>query len=384
MVKDQEKETHYKRLMKEAGLDAIIVRYPENVLYFSNFYPVTGWASAVVFAEDDGVLIVPDSEVKFSNRRIIDNMVEYQPGGYDPLFAEYNKLDLKGKTIGIEQCFEAIAASNLHYEIAFPNKPFFDALSSLFPTSKFVDASNLLYKMREYKTPMEMENYRLVNQIQAIGLEAAAEAVREEITEMRLSTICESAIMNAIEQYPDKIDQIRGFSFVMGGKNGKVACWPYNISTAYKMKKGEWCMMELNTQVNGYWSDLTRTWVVGRNPSQEQKRRADVLNGAISKAVGVMKDGLSMHDLDKVSRAHIVANGLGEFHTPFLGHGIGTKLHEPFPLSHPNAPGFLKIGHLMTVEPGLYFEDGALRFERNVYLNKENKPEIIDPFPCEL
>ena len=134
MVKDQEKETHYKRLMKEAGLDAIIVRYPENVLYFSNFYPVTGWASAVVFAEDDGVLIVPDSEVKFSNRRIIDNMVEYQPGGYDPLFAEYKKLDLKGKTIGIEQCFEAIAASNLHYEIAFPNKPFFDALSYLFKT----------------------------------------------------------------------------------------------------------------------------------------------------------------------------------------------------------------------------------------------------------
>jgi Xaa-Pro aminopeptidase len=381
---DKEKETYYKSLMREAGLDAIIVRYPENVLYFSNYYPITGWASVIVFAEEDPVMIVPDSELKFTNRRIINNLTEYQPGGTEALIKEYKKLDLKGKTVGIEQCFESIGASNLHYEISFPNKPFFDTLAKEFPNSSFKDATDILYKMREYKTEMELENYRFLNKIQAIGLQAAAEAIKEEMTEMRLATICESAIMNSIEQYCDKIDQIRAFAFVMGGKNGKVACWPYNISTAYKMKKGEWCMMELNTQVNGYWSDLTRTWVVGRNPNEEQKRKAEVLNNAIKKAVDAMREGLSMHELDKASRAHIVANGLGEFHTPFLGHGIGVKLHEPFPLSYPNAKGFLKKGHLMTIEPGLYFEDGALRFERIAYLNKENKGELIDPFPCEL
>ncbi len=381
---DEEKQQRYQAKMREAGLDALLIRYPENVVYFANYYPITGWASCIIYAEEDPILLVPDTEVRFTSRRIIKHMEEYTPDGNEKLIQEYEKYDLDGLTIGIEAGFESIASTNLHYEVAFPNKPFFSALAHAFPDAEFWDAADLIYELREYKTEMEMENYRFLNNVQSIGLQAAADALTESQTEMKLATITEAAIQNAIEQYPDEIQQIRALAFVMGGKNGQNACWPYNISTAYKMKPGEWCMMELNTQINGYWSDLTRTWVVGRNPTEDQQHKAEVLNGAIEKAVGAMKEGISMNALDQASRTYIEENGLLEYHTPFLGHGIGVKLHEPYPLAFPGAEGTLKKGHFMTIEPGLYFPEGALRFERMVYLRADNTPEITDPFPCEL
>ena len=144
-------------------------------------------------------------------------------------------------------------------------------------------------------------------------------------------------------------------------------------------------MLELNTQVNGYWSDLTRTWVVGRNPRSDQKDMMDTLNKAVDCALKSLKPGVKTHDVDKASRDSIMATKWGKYHTPFLGHGIGVKLHEPVPMLYPKSPGTVELGHYFSVEPGLYGKEilGAMRIERDVWLGP-NGPVITDQFPCEL
>ena len=144
-------------------------------------------------------------------------------------------------------------------------------------------------------------------------------------------------------------------------------------------------MLELNTQVNGYWSDLTRTWVVGRNPTADQKDQIAAVNGGIAAAMKAIKPGLKTTDGDKASRDFIMKTKWGKYHTPFLGHGIGVKLHEPNPMIYPGSAGSFEQGHYFSVEPGIYGKEilGALRIERDVWLGP-NGCVATDQFPCEL
>ena len=387
-LEDKEKYDRVKSKIRDAGLDALLVKLPENVLYFSNWWPITGWGAALVFAEQDPILFAPDTETLFAKRRIIDDLREYQPNGNKSLVNELKKTDASKKRlkIGVEKSFESVAGTHLGYELAVPNNPLFSLVGKEMPKWDLEDAIPLINEIRAVKSKMDFENLKLVNEVNAYGLKAAAEALKEEKTEMEIATLCEATINNKINDMGDKIDFVRAFSFVMGGpENGSRACWPYNISSDYKMKKGELCMMELNTQVNGYWSDITRTWVVGRNPSEEQENMMNTINTAIQKAINACEPGTATKDVDKASREHIMSTKWGKYHTPFLGHGIGVKLHESIPMLTPDSPGTVEEGHYFTIEPGIYGKEikGALRIERDVWIGP-NGPEITDLFPCEL
>ncbi|MHA1341344.1 MAG: M24 family metallopeptidase [Promethearchaeota archaeon] len=388
ILEDKEKFARAKKLIKEAGFDALLLKLPENVLYFSNWWPITGWGIVLFPVEGEPILLTPTTESLFAEKRIIRNMVEYEPSGNESVIKELKKTDFAESTlkVGIEKNVESVACTHLGYELSIPNDPFFETLNKNFPNWSLSDATSLINEIRSYKSKMDFENLKLVNELNYYGLEAAAEAVKDEKTEMEIATICESTINNKIIDYSDKIYFIRAFAFVMAGaENGSRACWPYNISTAYRMKKGELCMIELNTQVNGYWSDITRTWVVGRNPMDEQKDMIDTINGGIEQALKACKPGTKTHEIDKASRDFIMQTKWGKYHTPFLGHGIGVKLHEPIPMLYPNSPGTVEVGQYFTIEPGLYGKEilGALRVERNVYLS-DKAPILTDLFPCEL
>ncbi len=388
VLEDKDKYDRVSKILEESDLDAMFVKLPENVLYFSNWWPITGWGAALVFADRDPVLFTPDTESIFAKDRIISDMRVYVPNGNVSLIEELQKLDCAEETlkVGVEKSFEAVACTHLGYELSVPNEPFFKMLQSKIPKWDLVDGVSTITQMRAKKTAFEFERLKFVNEINNFGLEVAAEALKEEKNEMEIATLCESAINNKVNDLSEEIQFVRAFSFVMGGpENGARACWPYNISSGYHMKKGELCMMELNTQVNGYWSDITRTWVVGRNPTDEQKDMMDTINTAIKKAMKACKPGTLTRDVDKASRDYIMSTKWGEFHTPFLGHGIGVKLHEPIPMLTPESPGTVEQGHYFTIEPGLYGRKimGALRIERDVWLGPDG-PVATDTFPCEL
>ncbi|MHA1898865.1 MAG: M24 family metallopeptidase [Promethearchaeota archaeon] len=389
MKSDPIKFERARKRIRDEGLDGLLVKLPENVLYFSNWWPITGWGAVYLPAEGEPILLTPKTESLFAENRIIKDMREYEANGNESLIEELTKIiDAKKKMkIGVELTYESVACTHLGYELAVPNRPFFNLLSKRFPNWELHDAIPILTELRSVKTDLDFENLRLVNEINSFGLEAGAEAIQEEKTEMEIANIIESTINNKIHEYREKVTFIRAYAFVMGGpENGSRACWPYNISSAYKMKRGELCMVELNTQVNGYWADITRTWVVGRNPNDEQKDMMDTINNAIDSAMKAAKPCVKTHDVDKASRDVIMKTQWGKYHTPFLGHGIGFKLHEPIPMLYPNSPGELSKGNYFTIEPGLYGKEilGALRIERDVWLNNEGKIVATDEFPCEL
>lgn len=373
--------------MDKHGLDAVVCRYTENVLYFTNVWPVTGWGFAIVQRDEpDATLFLPSSEMDLTSRAITGDIRPYDDTSLAGVRRLLGQVDLAGKRVGLELSKEGLASSHLGYEVAFPNAPTFEMIKDAFPSATLLDATLAIDEMRACKTDLDLKNLRLVNELNFYGLEAAAELLHVDgLSEMNVATECEKAIMDRIGEHPS-IDFIRAFAFVMAGPNGIKASRPFNISTAYKIKKGEYVMLELNTQVNGYWSDLTRTWVCGRRPTAEQSAQHDAVCGAVSAALAVMKPGNAWRQAFDASRDCIERAGFSKYHTDFLGHGIGVKLHELVPMMKADSDpaGRFEAGHYCSVEPGLYIENmGALRYERNVAV-MPGGVEIFDEFPCSL
>jgi Xaa-Pro aminopeptidase len=384
---DVQKRQRVKSIMEQNDIDVIISRFTENVLYFTNVWPITGWGISVVTRDDDDpILFLPGTEMDFTSRATTSDIRPYENTSLEAMEEMIRGLGLEGKKIGLELTKEGLASSHLGYEVAFPSKPTFDAMARALSSCTIVDATPVIDQLRECKTENELNQLKLVNDVTYFGLEAAAELLHSDgFTEMEIATECEKAIMNSNKEYTG-IDFIRAFAFVMAGPNGIKASWPYNISTNYRCKNGEFVMLELNTQVNGFWSDLTRTWVCGRNPSKEQQDQEQAVNGGIDAALSVMRPGNSWRKAYDASREAIVSSCFGAYHTPFLGHGIGVKLHEKVPMMTGSTDERFTFehGHVCSVEPGLYFDGpGALRFERNVCI-LDSGTECMDEFPCTL
>ncbi len=387
MAHDAEKAKRIKEIMVRRDLDVIISRYTENVLYFTNVWPITGWGVSIIYKEKDPILFLPESEMDFTKRATIKDIEPYADTSIAGLELLLKNLDIKrGARIGIELTKESLAGSHLGYEVAFPNKPSFDSIGHIFPDCVIVDATPAIDEMREVKSSNDLKQLAFVNEMNYYGLDAAAELLHTDgLSEMEIATECEKTIMDAIKAYSN-VDFVRAYAFVMAGPNGIKASRPYNISTSYRCKRGQYVMLELNTQVNGWWSDLTRTWVCGRNPTTAQKDQEDAVNAGIEAAFAAMQPGMSWRGAYDASRKAIVEKGQGQHHTPFLGHGIGVKLHEKVPMMHGSIDEkySFQAGNYCSVEPGLYIKDiGALRFERNVAI-QDGRLNVTDEFPCIL
>jgi Xaa-Pro aminopeptidase len=134
---------------------------------------------------------------------------------------------------------------------------------------------------------------------------------------------------------------------------------------------------------NGYFADMTRTYVKGK-PSARLQKMYEAVIAAQEAAIAIIKPGVPMKDLHnaaaKVLRAHGFDVGERGF-THSLGHGIGLEIHE-HPRVGPNSNGVLEPGNVITIEPGLYYPTlGGIRIEDVVvvtqtsYTNLTNYPK---------
>ena len=239
----------------------------------------------------------------------------------------------------------------------------------------------MLYELRMIKTEREIKKLRLANELAVIGLETARESLREGVRESEVAAECEKAIEVEGIGYKDVVRRAKGFAFVMSGRNSARAWYPYNISSSRKIKRGDVVLIELNVFVDGYWSDLTRTWVVG-TPTELQKDVIDVINAAIDNVIKNERGNMLASEVDKLARSVIEEMGYGRDFLHRLGHGVGVRIHEP-PAVHPASNEIVPIGAVHSVEPGIYFMDFGIRVEDNVHVLK-NRVVVLSKYDRSL
>ena len=151
---------------------------------------------------------------------------------------------------------------------------------------------------------------------------------------------------------------------------GKNTSMPHGVPSDYKVKNGDFVLMDFGAVYDGYHSDMTRTVCVG-NPSDDMKNIYNIVLSAQSAALKSVCAGITGKNFDFVAREIIEDAGYGEAFGHSLGHGVGMEIHE-YPNASVKSDAVLPENAVVTVEPGIYIpQKFGVRIEDMVKITKE-------------
>jgi Xaa-Pro aminopeptidase len=140
------------------------------------------------------------------------------------------------------------------------------------------------------------------------------------------------------------------------------AARPHHETGRRTIVDGDTVIIDVGALVDGYHSDMTRTFVVGE-PSARQLEIYELVRAAQQAGLDAVAPGLTARELDATCRRIFEESGYGDWFIHGTGHGVGLDIHEP-PFAAKVTEDELVLGDVVTVEPGLYRGGfGGIRIE---------------------
>jgi len=250
---------------------------------------------------------------------------------------------------------------------------FVSTLRKAFPKSEIVETVNVIEMMSAVREEDEINAIRRACTITDKVFELVLPLVRPGVSELELS---------AEISYRHAMLGAERDAFVPIVASGPRSAMPHGIASTRRIENGDFLIFDIGSFVNGYASDVTRTFVVGK-ASVEQKKLYQTIQDAQQKALDAVTPGMITGQLDKLARDLITAAGYGPYFTHSLGHGLGHIVHA-FPRVSANSKTKLEVGNVVTIEPGAYIPDfGGVRIEDDVVVTREGH-EALSKFTKEL
>jgi len=374
--------------MRQEGLDALILRAPENVTYLSGAWRARGLSYLVCPLEKEPILIHPTGEtlpptwvknVRFYKWETYEHLGSSLELGTDYVTKAISDVGLQSGAVGIEQGWELVLASSLRYEMNVIGEKTLTVLKRKLAPFTLKNASQLLINARSIKTPQEIEALKKANRVARVGLQTFHDNLKVGLPEAELSTKIEHDIVSeGILKH--RADRVIACAFLASGPETAHAYKyaPYNGRR--KLRRGDLVMLELDVVVDGYSSDTTRTFVVGK-PSKKQRSCLEAVLDSETTAISSITPGALAAEIAKISIEVIRKHGLAAYLVHRLGHGIGVGMHEPVPALHVESKDVLLPGMVHSVEPGVYGPKiGGIRIEDDI-LDTEEGAEYLSNFP---
>lgn len=224
---------------------------------------------------------------------------------------------------------------------------------------KLVPLTNLLEDVTVPKTADEVANIQKAADIAAQVYEYILNFVKPGMRENEVA---------AEISYQGKKLGSEGDAFDIIVASGPRGALPHGHASTKKLKKGELVTLDFGCIVNGFNSDMTRTFALGK-PKPLHKKVFDIVLEAEQAAVAAVRAGINAKELDAVARKIIEDAGYGENFTHSLGHGLGIKVHENPGISFRSDKVTIPEGSVITIEPGIYIPDTCgVRIEDDVHV----------------
>jgi Xaa-Pro aminopeptidase len=375
--RDDAKLDRVRALMDERGLDALVVRAPDNVLYLTNFWGMKGYDACVFPRDGDPALICLEASEEDAARtswaadvRLFD--------GYDPRDARpptARVLDVAKKaaadygTVGLELSLGTQSADRMVGEPTTFTRDWFHAFGDV------QDATPLLAEARALKTEQEIERMRLANDIAAAAMEHCRLIIEPGMTEAQIAAEWEGFVHGEGTGWHGKVDLALGFSLVWSGPGIKT----FTATTARPVVEGEPTLFEIWVCADGYWCDHTKNLGVGELTPEYRELERQLL-AVYDDAIAFARPGASLAELDRRIRVGIDEMGFGGQPSHPICHGVGARAHEP-PYAHQAGGGEIREGMVLAIEPGCYIAGGGgLRVEDNFLITADGS-EKLSPFP---
>lgn len=252
------------------------------------------------------------------------------------------------KSIGIEENYLTIAGQK--------------RIKKMFNVDKFVGFN--AQQLRIKKSESEIENIRIASDISLRALNNVKKVLKPGMTENDVKALLSYEQMK-LGGYKDSFDPI-----IVSGARGSL---PHGNPSDKKIKEGELITIDFGTIYNGYHSDITRTFWLGKLKDKELIEMYEVLKEAQMLGKKAVKAGVTTNEIDKVCRDYITEKGYGKYFVHSTGHGLGIDVHElPNVTGNKELNTVLEPGMIITVEPGIYIPSvGGIRIEDDVLVTKD-------------
>ena len=231
---------------------------------------------------------------------------------------------------------------------------------------KLKSSANIAESLRTIKDTHEINLIKKAAQIAAKALEKTLACIQPSITEFGLAALLDFHIrqLNAKNSF----DTIVAF--------GSNASCPHHQPTNRKLKTNDTILIDFGAKYNGYCSDITRCFAIGKTSHLFKKVYQTVLN-AQKAAISAVKQGVPVKAVDSAAREVIENSGL-PLYGHGTGHGIGLDIHEA-PLVSSRSNQILAPGMVITIEPAVYIPKKlGIRIEDDILVT-ENGCEVLSP-----
>jgi Xaa-Pro aminopeptidase len=157
--------------------------------------------------------------------------------------------------------------------------------------------------------------------------------------------------------------------------SGANASMPHYSGEGSPIRPDAPLLLDFGCSVEGYWSDITRLYFP-RELDEEVRRAFDIVCAAYDSAFARVAPGVPCEQVDHAARKVITEAGYGEQFVHRTGHGLGLEMHEA-PYIHDGNDEPLEIGHVFSIEPGIYVSGRfGVRYENIVYLSDDGPVSV--------
>jgi len=350
---------HLREKLAQKKLDGLFVTQPQNIRYLSGFT-----------SPDASLIITATKALIATDFRYFEQVAEQCPG--------WELVQLKDKPYeALEECFKELHAQGLYrlaHEKTHLTVDRHKRLRQALPRRvRFRGTEGLVEELRMVKDDAELDAIR---RAVLLGDQAFVAVVSHIVAGMTEKAVAWQLEAWAREHGAEKAS----FEFIVAA--GPNAAKPHAVQTDRPIQESEPITIDMGVVVDGYCSDLTRTFCLGE-PTDKFREVWHIVRDAQERAEAGMRAGMTGKEADALARDLITEAGYGENFGHGLGHGVGLAVHELPQLSRLyDKP--LPASSVVTVEPGIYLPGwGGVRLEDMVVIRSDSA-EILSTAPKTL
>ncbi len=325
--------------MSSLNLQGIIISNPTNIKYLTNI-------------DAEGTLIItPKENIYITDGRYIEHVHSILT-----LFDEIIVYDINDVSKDDYENF-FMFCENVGFEEHYISYATYKEYIRKYKINNFVETEYIIEKQRMIKDQEELSNI-----IKACNI--TDECYKYIISYIKPG-MTEKQIAKEIDDYYS--ERTEGTSFDTIVASGENTSKPHAVPTDRKIQEKDIITIDMGCKVNGYCSDMTRTFFIGE-PTEEMKTVYNLVLNNQKFALEQYKDGASTRQITKMVENDFKLYGYDLIHS--LGHGVGLEIHEP-PYIGYRSDCMLRENMVVTDEPGIYIPGKfGIRIEDTVQITK--------------
>jgi Xaa-Pro dipeptidase len=362
-----------RELMAANHLDAILLADGTSLNYFTG---VQWWGSERLFAlvlpaKGHALCVCPAFEESRAREQLANSPAgksadvrtwQEDQNPYQLLAEGLKDLGTSTGTLGMEETVRFVFSSEI---------------AKAAPQIKIVSGTAVTAGCRMIKSDHELELMSLANKVTITAYQAAYHALQEGMTQPQVERLITAA------------NEKLGFPGAVDIDIGENSSFPHGSIVPQVIREGTLVLIDGGGPVEGYQSDITRTFVFGK-PSDKMKHVFDIVHRAQATALKTARPGVQCQAVDAAARKVITDAGYGpdyKFFTHRVGHGIGMDGHEwPYLVRGNTTP--LANNMTFSDEPGIYIaREFGVRLEDDMHITENGaqlftpqSPSLEDPF----